>query len=80
MNFIIDTKFNVGDRVYAVNLYHDYYASRMPYIINDIIIDISNRGVRIAYYAKQDGYTECFPEDWLFSTYEECAQWCKEHN
>jgi hypothetical protein len=80
MKFTINTKFNIGDTVYAVDHYYDYYASHTPYIISDIIINIDRRDVRIMYCAKQREHTDRFPEEWCFATYEECAKWCEEHN
>jgi hypothetical protein len=80
MKFTIDTKFNIGDKVYAADHYHDYYASHVPYVISDVIINIDNRDIRIMYCVELGEQTDRFPEEWLFATYEECAKWCEEHN
>jgi hypothetical protein len=80
MTFNIETRFNIGDTVYAADHYYDFYAVKDPYIINDIIVNISNRGIRVMYCAEQNGRTTRFPAEWLFDTYEECTKWCKEHN
>lgn len=80
MKITIDTKFSIGDIVYAADYYNEFYASRTPYVIRDIIINISNRDIRTMYCVTNGEYTDHFPEDWLFSTYEECTKWCTEHN
>ena len=80
MTIAIETKFNVGDAVYVADHYFDYYPVQTPYVINDILINISNRGTRIMYCVEHDDTTDRFPEDWLFSTYEECTKWCDEQN
>ena len=80
MKVSVDTKFNIGDVVYAVDHYYDYYASHMTYVITDIIVNISNQDIRIMYCVERGEHSDRFPEAWLFKTYEECEQWCKEHN
>lgn len=80
MKISLETAFDIGDTVYAVELYHDYYTSHTPYIISDIIININNRDIRTMYCVERGDYTTRFPEEWLFSNYEDCAKWCKEHN
>lgn len=81
MELIIKTKFNIGDAVYAVNYYSDYfYAPRKPYIITDIRIRIDNKGIHTIYECEQDGVTDTFPEIWVFNSRSECCQWCEAHN
>ena len=80
MKFTIETRFNIGDVVYAVDHYYDYYASHTPYIITDIIININNRNIHTMYCVEQGEHTDKFPEEWIFNTYEECNKWCREHN
>jgi hypothetical protein len=80
MKITLDTKFNIGDTVYAADHYYDYYASHTTYVISDIIINVSNRSIRTMYCVEQGERTDRFPEDWCFATYEECERWCKEHN
>ena len=80
MKFTIETQFNIGDTVYAADHYYDYYASHTPYVISDIIINVSKRNIRIMYCVEQGERTERFPEEWCFATYEECAKWCEENN
>ncbi len=80
MKITIDTKFNIGDRIYAADHYYDYYTSHMPYIISDIIIKMDGRRTQVTYCVDRGSYTDHFPEEWCFGTYEECAKWCAEHN
>jgi hypothetical protein len=80
MTFNIETKFNIGDRVYVVDHYDYFYAANEPYIISDIVVNINNRGIRTMYCVEQNNRTTRFPAEWLFDTYEECTKWCKEHN
>lgn len=80
MTFNLETQFNIGDIAYAADHYDEFYADKEPYIISDIVININNRGVRIMYCTEQNGRTTRFPEEWLFTTYEECTKWCKEKN
>lgn len=80
MKFSIDTKFSIGDTVYAADHYYEYYTSHTPYIISDIIVNISSRDTRIMYCVERGEHADRFPEDWLFKTYEECDTWCREHN
>lgn len=80
MKFTIGTKFNIGDVVYAADHYYDYYASHMPYVITNIIVNLGDRNIRIMYYVERGEHLDRFPEEWLFKTYEECEQWCREHN
>ena len=80
MKIILDTRFDIGDVVYAVDHYYDYYASRTPYIISDIIININNKDIRTMFCVEREGVMDRFPEDWLFTSYEESQKWCEEHN
>jgi hypothetical protein len=80
MKLTIDTKFDIGDIVYAADHYYDYCADHTPYIVSDIIINISNRGVHTMYCVEYEDRANRFPEDWLFATYEECTKWCDEQN
>ena len=80
MKLTVDTKFSIGDVVYVVDHYYDYYASHRPYVVTDIIINIDNRNTRVTYCVECGEHIDRFPEEWLFTTYEECARWCDEHN
>lgn len=80
MRVTVETKFNVGDIVYVADHYYDFYANHKPYIVSDVLIDINSKRTRIAYDVEQDGFIYRVPEEWTFSTYEECTKWCDEHN
>ena len=80
MKVTLDTKFNIGDTVYVVDHYYDYYVSHTPYMIIDVLINVNKRGTHIFYEVEQNDVTDRVPESWTFNTYEECARWCEEHN
>lgn len=80
MKLHVNTRFDLGDVVYAADHYYDYYASRKPYVINDIVVNINNRDVRVMYGVERNDVADRFPEEWLFNTYEECKRWCEEQN
>ena len=80
MKLSIETKFNIGDTVYIAECFEDWFAYKTPHIISDISISASSKAVHILYEVQQDGFTDRVPEDWLFSTNEECAKWCDERN
>ena len=80
MNVTIKTKYDIGDIIYAVDHYYDYYASHTQYVITDIIVKIDSRDIRIMYCVECGERVDRFPEAWCFATYEECARWCEEHN
>ena len=81
MTLNLDTKFNVGDAVYAPEYYGVYFANNRPYVVTDIFVKIArNQRVSITYRIMQDELTDVISENFLFSTYEECKQWCGEQN
>ena len=80
MKLSIETKFNIGDTVYSAECFEDRFAYKKPHIISDISISANSRAVHILYEVQQDGFTDSVPEDWVFSTYEECEKWCDERN
>ena len=80
MKLSIETKFNIGDTVYIAECFEDWFTYKKPHIISDISISASSKAVHILYEVQQDGFTDSVPEDFVFSTYEECAKWCNERN
>ena len=81
MKLSIKTKFNIGDTVYIAECYEDYwFAYKNPFIVSDILISANSRIMHISYEIQQDNFTHRVPESWAFSTYEECAKWCKKQN
>ena len=80
MTFNIITKYNIGDTVYSASEYYDVYPERSPYVITNILINSSNGHIYINYEIEQNGFKHRMPEGWLFPTFEECSEWCKEKN
>jgi hypothetical protein len=82
MNITVDTKFNIGDMVYAADCYYDYYPRKIPYTIYNIWINVDAKQDRIItkYGIKSNDDEDIVLEGWIFATYEECVQWCQKHN
>lgn len=80
MKIKLTTKFNVGDAVYITEHYNEFYASKDPWTITDIFIQINKYKTNILYWIKKGNCTDKIQEDWLFATYEECTKWCEDHN
>jgi hypothetical protein len=80
INVNITPRYNIGDEVYVVSHYYDYYPQQDAYKINDVIIDIYDKDVHIRYEVKREDFVEYVPEVWVHSTYSECKKWCDEHN
>jgi hypothetical protein len=80
MKKTVETKFDVGDIVYVADHYYDFYAQKKPYIIKDIVINITSSNTHIKYEVEQDSVIDRVPEEWIFETYTECTKWCEEHN
>ena len=81
MKLSIETKFIIGDAVYAVECYEVYWANPVPYVVTDIFIKVTHTNdVVITYRLLQDELTDVISEKILFATHEECKQWCEEHN
>ena len=81
MKLNLETKFNVGDTVYATDSYEVYWANPVPYSVTDIFIKVAKtKDVVITYRLIQDELTDVVAEKFLFNTYEECTKWCEEQN
>ena len=80
MKVTADTKFNIGDAVYAAEPYEVYWANKTPYIVIGITLHMNENVTRIVYTINQDYTITTVSEEFLFATYEECMKWCKEHN
>ena len=79
MKVNLETKFNIGDVVYVAETYEVCYANKTPYTITDIIVRLDEDTIKIVYNLHQNYTTTTVSENFLFATYEECVQWCKEH-
>lgn len=80
MKCVVNAKFNIGDQVYLAETYHEYWANSKPYLVTGILISITESEYKITYRIQQDLLTDVVSEHLIFATYEECAQWCKNHN
>lgn len=80
MKITIETKFNIGDDVYAIDHYYELHPRKKPCVITDIFLYGSAGHPIVRYEVVCDGNVEVFPESWLFATYEECTKWCKKNN
>lgn len=81
MKIDIQTKFNIGDRVWIPELYEWYITKKEGAIICGINIYVDSNKERILYLIKEDGgfIYEC-RETLCFGNYEDCKQWCDENN
>ena len=80
ININITPRHNIGDKVYVVSHYYDYYPQQEAYTIKNVIVNIDNDGIRIRYEVENENIADCVPEEWVHSTYAECKKWCDEHN
>lgn len=80
MKITIETKFDIGDTVYIADSYDEFYPHKQPYVVMDVLTNTNHGKTHIRYQVEIDGMIDFFPEEWVFLSYEECAQWCKEHN
>ena len=79
MDFKTTTTYDIGCQVYVTE-FQDGNVPVGPCTITNIEINISADRTKISYYVnKGETFVGCFLEDRIFKTYEECAQWCKEH-
>ena len=74
----INIKFNVGDKVYLAETYHEYWANSKPYTIVGINFHMNEHTSKLIYTIEQDDMVTSVSEKLLFTTYEECKQWCKD--
>lgn len=81
----IDAKYNIGDQVwFADYIYDEFFPSKRSATIFEINIEITKKQQLIFYWCKidygDDVMAEKYPEDVCFSSFEDCNNWCKEHN
>ncbi len=80
MNINVTTKFNIGDKVYMIERYEDYFPNKNVLTIKGISFDVDHDKQEIRYYVSAYGRIHSVPEHKLFTSYEECTIWCDEHN
>ena len=80
MNINITTKFNIGDTVYTIERYEDYFPNKNSLTIIGICVDVDNTELETSYYVSERGIIYSAPEYKLFTSYQECTKWCNEHN
>lgn len=80
MRMTIETKFDIGEIVYIADFYEEFIPRRTPMLIRNMDIRVYNNTPYITYLVMENGITERVPENWMFSTYEECVQWCNKKN
>ena len=81
MSINIQTEFNIGDKVWAPELYYDWCPIKNAYEVVCIQIIITSEGQKIFYTIKDcDGYTNKLSSKMCFSSYDKCKQWCDKEN
>ena len=81
----IDAKYNIGDEVWFTDyIYDTYYPCEYPGTIYEIEIEVTEKQRIIHYWVRVDygenKGCEKYTEEMCFASYEECEQWCDEHN
>ena len=81
MSINIQTKFNIGDKVWIPNHCHNWFPIREAYTVFNIEVSIDAQSQRVFYIIKNDnGNTERYPSRLCFKSYDECKQWCDKDN
>ena len=81
MKYTVNTKYNIGDMVYLADLYYDYIPNGRPHMVHDIEVHFFKENTVIIYCViSEDNISWRVVERYLFSTYEECTEWCKKEN
>lgn len=80
MKITLETKFNIGDQVYLAETYREYWANSKSYTVVGIKYYINEHTSKTLYNIEQGELKDSVSETLLFATYDECVQWCKEHN
>ena len=81
MDINIQTQFNIGDKVWAPDLYYDWCPSSNEREVISIHITITSDGQTVFYTTKNyNGHTDKYPAKMCFSSYDKCKQWCDNQN
>lgn len=80
MKKCIEIRFDIGDVVYIPYNHEEYIPNITPYVVYGIHTKSYADKTKILYEVKQCDRIDCVAEGWLCATYDECVQWCKEHN
>lgn len=80
MQIIIETKFDIGEVVYIADFYEEFIPRRKPVLVRNFDIRFYGNQTFVTYLVIEDGITERVSEGWMFSTYEECVEWCEKKN
>jgi len=81
MDINIQTKFNIGDKVWVPGLYYEWYPMKNRYFITHIDIEIDSNDYQIFYIMKNENNSgQRYPDRLCFDSYDECEQWCMENN
>jgi hypothetical protein len=79
MNINVETKFNIGDAIYAPLVYACWIPKSISTQITDIEVRYNtHKGIQV-FYVLADRLGS-IPENMCFTSYEECKQWCWEQN
>lgn len=81
MNINVSTRFNIGDIVHTVYHYEDYWCvERDEFVIQEIHVNRSLRGVCVVYVLKNELYDTRCTEQHCFASYDEAKKWCLKEN
>lgn len=76
----VQSKYNIGDKVFKGDCYNGRYRPIGPFIIDRIDIRINNQGTQLSYGIYNDAGAYTTTENHLFLTDAECIKWCQEQN
>lgn len=82
MDINIKTKFNIGDKIWIPDYYHDQWFVRNKdgYLVSSMKIYIDSNGQKIFYIFKDNDRMQEYPLRLCFSSYKECEIWCDKKN
>ena len=76
----IETKYDIGDKVYIAECYNGEFYPSKPLIINTVYTETTKYDTRVYYQGSYYGEKLRRREDHYFGSYEECIKWCNENN
>ena len=80
---IIDTQFNIGDRVWVPSCIYDewFVENKDGCVVDSIRIYIGSEGKELKMYTlKNNNSFQEYPPRLCFGSYKECQDWCDKNN
>lgn len=80
MDINIKSKASIGDIVYTVECYNGEFIPSEPLIIDTVYTETTAEGTACTYRVYYAGEYMRIGEDYCFTDYTECTEWCNQHN